>query len=201
MTITTALCVITKQGRWELVRDHILPNALSQGFDEVLVVGHVGEENPVAGEARFLNVPPVTDTTLDGLIKRDTAAAATKSDVLVYLCDDHRLHHRFGFALHEYLKQAEWDVLVPRRYTMRDGVTIPLPMGVEEGYCAGHAMVVKRRVIQRVPWMTSPHTRTWDVDHSRMIHEAGFLVAAAHSGGLDIEDIEHLLNPGVEPWR
>jgi hypothetical protein len=182
--------------RWDLVRDTILPSVADQGFDEVLLMGF-----GYAGKGyRYVPVAAVTRSTLDALMLRDVAAAATGSDVLVYLCDDHRLHHRFGFALGEYLKQDHWDVLVPRRYTVRDQQTIPLNMGVEEGYCGGHACVVHRRVVRAYPWMSTKHSPVWDLTWSQDVQAQGFRMVAAHSGGLDVEDVEYLMNPESKPW-
>ena len=195
--ISTACCIIAGNfRRWELVRDHILPSVVDQGFDEVLVLGH-----GYAGTGyRYVPVAAVTRTTLDALMLRDVAAAATEADILVYLCDDHRLHHRFGFALGEYAKQDHWDILVPRRYTIRDDTLIPLNMGVEEGYCGGHACVVKRKVVRAIPWMSTKHGPHWDFTWSRDVQAAGFRMVAAHSSGLDIEDIEYMVNPESKPW-
>lgn len=187
-------CIVVVGPRWDLVRKEILPNILDQSFDEVLVVGN-GE--PGRGY-RYLPVHPLTDSTLDGLIKRDAAAVATRSETLVYLCDDHRLHHRFGFALRDVVER-DWDVLTPRRYTVRDSLSIPLAMGVEEGYCAGHGIVIRRSALRRVPWTSCPWHRNWDVIHSRMLVAAGCKIEEGPSQ-LILEDIEWMVNPESKPW-
>lgn len=193
---STACCIIAgNPKRWDLVRDTIVPSVTDQGFDEVIVLGfgYTGKGY------RYVPVAQVTKTTLDALMLRDVAAAATQSDVLVYLCDDHRLHHRFGFALTEYLKHDHWDILVPRRFTIRDDVLIPLNMGVEDGYCGGHGCVVRRKVVRSYPWMSTKHDRLWDLLWSQDVQAQGFRMVAGTSG-LDIEDVEWMQNPESKPW-
>lgn len=191
--INTATLAVIVGRRWDLVQSQVLPNAKDQGFDEILIVGSGVEP----GEGyRAIPVPPITATTLDGLIYRDVAASVTDADVLVYLSDDHALHHHFGQALRYWMGLDTWDVLIPRRYTEREGRLIPLNMGAQEYYCAGHGMVVKRKYLQRVPWLTAPHHPNWDVFHSRMLMDAGARMVPITGGDLAIQDIE----PGATPW-
>src|SRR5258705_13795301 len=84
-------CALIAGGRRnDLIERTILPNLLNQGFDEIVVVGMLGSD-AVSG-VRFLDPPPIWHSTLDALMKRDVAAVATESDVIVYLSDDHRCY-------------------------------------------------------------------------------------------------------------
>jgi hypothetical protein len=192
---TIACIVIAQERRRDLLDEHVLPSVVSQGFDEVVVVGqyHAGPGY------RYLHVPPVVGTTLDALIKRDTGAVATTADLLVYLCDDHRLHSNFLADLHTACSDAmwgTWDCLSPSRVTFRDGEEIPLNMGKADGYIGGHGLVIKRTALNVLPWMAGRHSRIWDKDISEQQAHLGLRLAYAPQGWLAIVDIE----PGAVPW-
>ena len=187
-----ACVLIVSQKRAELARDEILPTLLTQGFDEVVVVGDFWSGNGY----RHIHVPPVTRTTLDALMKRDTGAASTTSDVVVYLCDDHRLTPNFGLVLRENYLDKVWDVLVPNRYCLRNGLFHRLNMGFPEGYCGGHAGIYRRSAIRAVPFMAAPHHPNWDFYHTKILTSQGFNLMEAQ-GDLLIEDIQ----PGAKPWE
>ena len=74
-----ACALIAGGHRAGLIERYILPNVLAQGFDEVLVVGASGSEPGV----RYLDPEPIWKNTQDALMKRDLAALASESDVLV----------------------------------------------------------------------------------------------------------------------
>jgi hypothetical protein len=173
-----------------LIDDLILPSILGQDFNEVLVVGqhHSGEGY------RHLPVPTITGTTNDALIKRDVGLAATTSEYVVFLSDDHRLDPFFCIALRD-KPLGRRSIGVPTRITNRGPNVIPLPMGFEEGYCGGHGMVVHRTAIQEVPFTVAPHHPNWDVLHSQMLTQRGYELVK-----LDdclIEDVEE----NAQPWR
>lgn len=190
--MSVACAIISTERRWVLVNDLILPSVLGQGFDEVVVVGD-GE----SGDGyRHLMVPAVTNTTIDALMKRDTATAATDSDVLVYLCDDHRLHPMFLVTLQsKYLHDETWDALAPQRFCLRDGQLCYLNMGQGEQYVGGHAVVCRRNLIREVPWMTAPHIAFWDKAQSYRWRGHGATIRYADNDLL-IEDVER----GATPW-
>ena len=190
--MSVACAIISTDRRWHLVAEKILPSVLEQAFDEVVVVG--GGES---GDGyRHLLVPDVTGSTIDALMKRDTAAAATESDVIVYLCDDHRLTPTFLMLLQsKYLHDTEWDALAPQRFCMRDGQRCYLNMGQGEKYVGGHAVVVRRNLIREIPWMTAPHSKFWDKMQSYRWTGHGATIKYADNDLL-IEDIES----GATPW-
>ena len=190
--MSVACAIISTARRWSLVADLILPAVLAQSFDEV-VVGGDGE----SGDGyRHRQVPDVTGTTIDALMKRDTAAAATDSDVLVYLCDDHRPHPLFLMTLQsKYLHDETWDALAPQRFCMRDGQRCYLNMGQGEKYIGGHGVVVRRNLIREIPWMTAPHSKWWDKMQSYRWASHGAAIRYADNDLL-IEDVEK----GATPW-
>ena len=132
-------------------------------------------------------------------MKRDTAAVATASDIMVYLCDDHRLSPTFWDDLQTYLPEP-WDLLAPSRYCMREGLRVPLNMGRNEGYIGGHGIVARRSALRILPWMAGLHkgdaALLWDKTHTLDARQRGVRVAYAPDGVLGVEDIE----PGSRPW-
>ena len=188
---------------------YILPNVLAQGFDEVLVVGMTGVSGVEPG-VRYLDPEPIWKNTQDALMKRDLAALASESDVLVYLADDHRFYTPgFAHVLRASWSDHRWDALVPQRVTVREGATIALPNGFYDprnpvvpgqGYIAGHCGIYRRAALRAAPWLTvRPRDPWWDVRHTAALRAAGGVVQEA--SGLEVEDIEHLLKPESAPWR
>ena len=196
MRVAAALILGGKRNA--LVASHILPSLVAQGFDEVFLVGQY--EGDLQG-ATLLSVAPFLHNTQDALIKRDVAALAAHSDVLFYLADDHRPYKStFGATLRSFYDTHNWDVLVPQRLTVRYENVIPLNTGFLEGYVAGHGMLVRKSLIQQVPWTTTtPRNPWWDVEHSKALRAQGAQFVLAPT--LHIEDVEHLVNPKSEPWR
>lgn len=191
-----ACAILAGPNRHDLIAEKVLPSVVGQPFTEILVVGDYHDGDGY----RYLHVPPVTGTTIDALIKRDTAAVATEAETLVYLCDDHRLSPVFWDDLQMYLPEP-WDLLAPSRYTVREGNTIPLNMGRREGYIGGHGIVARRSALRILPWMAGLHrgdmARIYDVTHTHDAVQRGVRVSYADDGVLGIEDIE----PGAMPWR
>jgi hypothetical protein len=187
-TGTIACIVIAGEGREKLLDELVMPSVLGQSFDEVVVVGSYK-----SGEGyRHLPVPPITRTTIDALIKRDVGTVATKSDTIVFLCDDHRLDPFFGVALRDVCLGHAFGV--PTRITNRGPQTVYLNTGFRDGYCGGHAGVFPRSAVQLVPWSIAPHHPNWDVLHSHMLIERGYELVELP--GCLIEDVE-----GKTPWR
>ena len=178
-----------------MLDEQVLPSVVAQPFDEIVVVG---QHHPGDGY-RYLHVPPVLGTTIDALIKRDTGAVATTADVLIYLCDDHRLHSDFLLDLRSACSAAmydTWDCLSPSRVTFREGLEIPINMGKRDGYIGGHGLAIKRTALNVLPWMAGRHSRIWDKDISEQQAGLGLRLAWAPQGWLTIVDIE----PFAQPW-
>ena len=173
----------------------LLPQVVgsTEGVDELLVIADGIED---AGFP-FLNVAPITRTTIDALIKRDAGWAATTSDAVLFLSDDHRLAPGFIAAYRDrYERRDDWDILCPSRYTVRGQSIIPLNVGQAEGYVGGHAGIYRRRCAQLLPWTAGPHHLNWDLLHTHELIRKGARLVYADTD-LAVEDIE----PNAEPWR
>lgn len=189
--------IIVSAHRQELVRDHVLPSVLRQGcFDEVMVVGDYWHGRGY----RYLPVPAFHGNTLDALTKRQEAFEESTADAILYLCDDHRLLNIWDTEWSAW-KDAQWDVLVPARYTQGAGRLVEINNGLdrrdpEAPYAGGHAAIFRRRALARHPWnQTYLHDRCWDLLHSRAILADGGVIA--HCADLRVCDIDP--NPAEKP--
>ena len=198
-----ACVIIASESRKGLVFDRVLPSVLTQGFDEVVLVGDWSEAIKYE-RFRYVRVGPVQRNTLDALLKRDAGVLATTSPTIIFLCDDHALGPDFLAELREVLDEP-WDVLVPNRCTRLPGTDehVALNMGEHEGYCGGHGGVYRREFVQALPWMSFAHgepayTRLWDVSHSRELQlpRWGARFVWRPRAGIAIEDLE----PERKPW-
>jgi hypothetical protein len=190
--VTTVACIVITHGARPMeLRERCVESAVQQGFDECVVVGDFREGDGF----RYLPVPDITRTTLDALVKRDCGTVATTADVLVYLSDDHALGAGFVSGLRAIVND-QWDVVVPMRWVEHPTRgPIHIPNGAEDCYCAGHAGVFRRSVVQHTPWTAQPHHPNWDVLASQNQMAAGFTFALAP--GLAIQD----LTPETSPWQ
>lgn len=188
-----AAVVIAGGKREGLIDEKILPSL--EGFDEVCVVGL---HHPLPRPFRYLCVPDLTKTTNDALVKRDVGSLACRSDVILYLSDDHSALPSFAVELRRLITDGltPWDVLVPSRWADHpERGRIQIPNGESEYYCAGHGGVFRRRVIMDRPWSAQKHHRNWDLIASHDQIRAGFkFVSCPQLGILDLE-------PQNEPWR
>lgn len=194
--MTTIACVVIADGRRkELLDTKVLPSLVSQGFDEVVVVGdhHSGEGY------RHLPVRGIFNNTLDALIKRDVGMVATDCEWVLFLCDDHALAPEFVRYLR--LQQAtdrRFDgttaIGVPQRFTMYEGSRIELPMGLPD-YCGGHAGVFHRSCIQDFPHCLGPWHPNWDAIRSQVHVQRGYRLVSLPD--CFIQDLE----PEAHPWQ
>jgi hypothetical protein len=190
--MSLAVVIISSAKRLNLLST-IVESVAAQNPDELLVVSDCIED---AGFP-FFTVAPITRTTIDALIKRDAGWAATTSDAVLFLCDDHRLDpHLLDVYRTKYEPRNDWDILCPQRYTVRGHAIIPLNVGQAEGYVGGHAGIYRRRCAQLLPFTAGPHDLNWDVGHTHQLVAKGARLVYADQD-LSVEDIE----PGAEPWR
>lgn len=215
--MTTVACiVIASERRQELVGARVMPSVLSQCFDEVVLIGDwmPGRNEKWPEPIRYICVEPMLRNTIDALVKRDVGALATTADVLVYLCDDHRLGPNFLVDLREVIDE-EWDVIVPNRFCIVPKVmvdvsgkrppevlagsesVVSLNNGERDGYCGGHGGIFRRHVITRRPWSAHSHTPYWDARSSFAMRLAGARFVWHPRAGIAIEDIE----PNAQPWK
>ena len=180
--MSIACVIIASEKRRTLIREKVLPSALRHlGGEEVYVVG---DFEPGLGYT-YLPVPPITGTTIDALVKRDVGTLATNADGIFYLSDDHMLRD-MGVMPRDRLT-----IGVPDR---RCGDRYGLNMGLQDGYCGGHAGLFPRELVQRRPWSTMPHHRLWDMLSSHIYVEMGATLEQLPYW--TIEDVE----PNGRPW-
>lgn len=191
---TWAAVIIASAPREFLIRDVILPAVLAAHPDETIVVGSYASGTQSHLGWDYLPVQPLTQTTVDALVKRDVATLHATSELIAYFCDDHKPALDFGTAV-KHLDTMAADVWVPARYASQDGhLGERLNNGESQGYCGGHAGVYKRAVIQAMPWTTGPYHPSWDLFISQAHRAAG--VRYAFTDQLRVYDCE----PGAAPW-
>ena len=209
--MSVACVVVATEKRKALVNGHIVPSIMDQGFDEVVVTANYRDRNV------NLYIPDQYRNTLDALVRKQKALEATTSDVVVYVVDDHFLDDCFLDALSGRLADA-WDILCPWRYTIRDHKLISLNMGQDgapdgdRDYVAGHAGIYRRAVLEKTSWqdvltkaLTLGHDAsalfydTWGTHD--MVDAGARLCYCGYGDPVAVIDVEHFLNPGVEPWR
>lgn len=196
------------RSRQALLRDKVLPAALEQGFDEIIVAG-VYESG---SNYRYLPVVPRYRDRRDALVQREQGARHATGDILVFGHDDHMLGEGFCQTLRTnysigldtgvtdldnmpvYKAPPAWDLLIPRRLHAITGAT--LNNGFEDSpnkasYMGGHVLVMKRWLWAEVPW-TACDTEYWDTSMTRLWTEAGGkLVFADDLIHLDVEAAEN----------
>lgn len=185
-------CVIIAGGKREkLIQEQILPSVNT--FDEIVVVG----EYKKGTGYRYLHVPDMMKSTNDALVKRDVGTIAVRSDVILYLSDDHAALPTFAAELRRCMADAvfAWDVLVPNRWADHpEHGRVAIPNGEKELYCGGHGGVFRRRVVMDRPWTAQKHHRNWDLISSHDQLAVGFKFV--HYPKLGILDLE----PERTPW-
>lgn len=196
MRATRIACIIiATERRRAQTWSRVVMSAVDQGFDDIVVVGDWAATSPLPDSVRYFCVEPLTRSTTDALVKRDVGTLATDADVLVYLCDDHKLHVGFIKALRAVLDEP-WDVIVPNRFTFHNGTRITLNNGERERYCSGHAGVFRRYVVEAKPWSTYAHHRNWDALISAEQLKQGARFVWSPRDALSIIDLE----PENLPW-
>jgi len=143
------------------------------------VAGDAGVEVIVAGNFEegdgytYVELEPGYRDRRDALWQREMGARYSTGDVLIFCHDDHSLDAEFVNVLRRrYLQQSqqEWDLIVPKR--IHNDMVTELNNGKDEDYMGGHALVMKRWLWARVPWM-SVNTEWWDTTMTRLWREAG----------------------------
>lgn len=146
--------------RADLLRHRVLPAAIKQGFDEIIVAGCFEE-----GEGyTYLPVAPRYRDRRDALLQREAGARLATGDILVFGHDDHAIGNGFSSRLVEKADDPAWDLIIPRRI---HGITgVEMNNGKAENYCGGHVLVLRRWLWAAVPW-TKLNTEYWDTSQTR----------------------------------
>lgn len=145
--------------RKRILAEEVLPRALEEGLDEIIVAGSWVE----GAGYRYVPVAPRRRDRSDGLLQREIGARYATSEILVFGHDDHALGADFGARLRELADDPTWSLLVPQRRHALDGTA--LENGRKAGYMGGHVLVMRRWLWAQVPW-TSVDTEYWDVPMS-----------------------------------
>ena len=186
-----ACVIIAHSARREHALQQTLPSVLSESFNEVVLVGDWRDQPRLLSPMRYVCVDPIFRDVRDALPKRDIGTLCTTADTIVYINDDHALASHFGRALRAVLDEP-WDVLVPNRYTLRNNARVTLNNGERDGYCGGHATIVRRWIPERTPWLRYAYGAdwvTWDVTASLAQQLDGARFAWHPRDELAIEDL------------
>ncbi len=151
--------------RYALLQTEILPIALSQGWDEVIVAGQFEEGLGYS----YAEQQPIFRDRRDALWQRELGARMSTGHILAFSHDDHVFGDGIVKRLHELCTHDDWDLLVPRRED-RNGVL--LNNGKASDYMGGHSLVMRRWLWAQVPW-TSVDTEWWDTTMTRIWREEG----------------------------
>lgn len=155
--------------REQLLCDEILPIALAQPIDEIIVAGrYTAALEAEFPNVKFLHVEPVVRWRTEAGHIRQVATEATNvgpGDILIYTPDDHALSLNFAANLRK-LQLEEWDVWCPERrhaltpkrlnnghltFASIDGRPNPT-----EAYMSWHCNVLRRWVAEEVSWFHLP---------------------------------------------
>lgn len=154
--------------RYSILKEKVLPAALSQGFDEVIVAGVF---EPGTGY-QYVPVQPHHRDRRDALRQRELGARYATGDILVFGHDDHALDINFRNILWACYDDPKypWDLLIPQRQHAITGAV--MNNGEAAGYMGGHVLVMKRWLWAEVPW-TACDTEYWDTTMTRLWREVG----------------------------
>ena len=193
--MSLAICIISHDQRRDKL-EGVYRSVLFQNPDEVIITADTSEFGNWFQGHRWLQVSPVTSTTVDALIKRDVGWMASKSDYICYLADDHTLGPGFVETFRKKYEGGDWDILCPQRFCLWGGQQISLNVGQAELYVGGHCGIYRRAVNRLLPWMAGSHLRIWDLLQTHAQTASGFRLAYANED-LRVQDME----PEAQPWR
>ena len=225
--MTTVACVVVAtEKRKALVNGHIVPSIRDQGFDEVVVTADYRDRNVnLYIQSTYNNTLDALIRKQAALEATESDVLVYVSDDH-YLDDcfldglSGRLKHLPGGPDSDVnCLSNDWDILCPWRFTRRDHHLISLNMGqggLPDGgrdYVAGHAGIYRRSVLETVSWRhildealrrgpSDASTLLYDTWGTHMMVDAGATLCYCKYGdAVAVVDIEHYLDPRVEPWR
>lgn len=168
----------TMRTRERLLADEILPAALAQPIDEIIVGGRptdaLAEEFEPEG-VRFEWIEPVVRWRTEAGHIRRVCAELTDADLFIFSADDHRLASDFADRLRENASHplrgdggASWDAWAPARYHALTNERLnngEVDFGEIDGrphshigYHGFHVNVMRRWLVESVPWDIFPPT-------------------------------------------
>lgn len=165
----------TMGDREALLRDEILPYALAQRIDEIIVAGRFTDSLRSEFEpsgVTFFHVDPVVRWRTEAGNIRQRATEIASGDILIYTPDDHHLALDFAKQVREAADEP-WDIWCPNRVHALTGQR--LNTGESEGYMSWHGNVVRSRVPDAVPWdFLNPRYDFQDIPFTALWKTAGF---------------------------
>jgi hypothetical protein len=155
--------------RAALLKECILPNLTARTIDQIVVSG---EYEAGDGYEYVHSASEAFDAT-DALKQRSDGFAASTGDLILFQHDDHLAATGFFHALGRYAADDSWDVLVPARQVSDRGAVLTLNNGKPDGYVMGHACVMRRTMVEKVPWADVEKVFSWDVSHTKLLLSRG----------------------------
>lgn len=180
---------------------------------DVIVVG----EYESGDGYTYIHSPSVNFDCTDALEQRHQGALAAQSDTVLFLHDDHMPTRDFFQNLmlrtQQFRLSTPWDVFVPYRVSEtpagafgdgddRSPCFRELNNGMDGHYVMGHASVIRRKMLNLVPWNTVPKVFTWDVEHTKLLRAAKATIQWADreiGKEVFVYDLESEL--GATPWK
>lgn len=165
------------------LHEFILPTLASDpNVSEVIVVGEFEEGDGYV----YVPCPSRAFSCVDALAQRQAGFEASSGDVVLFMHDDHALDARASWYLKHLWRFFDADVVVPTRLQRRPAKVLNngLP-----AYVGGHAAAYARWTLEAAPWGAVPKVHTWDVEHTRMLREAGARIVESHE--THVYDIEY----------
>src|SRR5690606_23637498 len=129
------------------LRQFILPRYLDDHLvSEVIVAGEWED-----GEGyTYVHEPSRFFSCVDALAQRQAGFEAASGDLIVFTHDDHVLAGDFFAYL---VNGFSGDAILPTRLKrLEGGREIALPNGGEDGYVSGHAILMRRALVEAAPW-------------------------------------------------
>jgi len=221
-----ACVVVATEKRKALVNGHIVPSIRDQGFDEVVVTANYRDRNVnLYVPDTYRNTLDALVRKQRALEATESDVLVYVSDD--HYLDDcfleglrGRLKHLPGGPDSDVnCLSNDWDILCPWRFTRRDHHLISLNMGKDgapdggRDYVGGHAGIYRRSMLETVSWqdvldkalemeaegLNALFYDTWGTH--MMVDAGGVLCYCEYGDAVAVVDIEHYLDPRVEPWR
>lgn len=148
---------MTMSQRAELLDQEILPAAIPQEIDEIIVVGRFPDVlRDKWDSVMWLTLPPERRDRIEAFRQREVAARWSTGDIFIMSADDHKLADDFVKVLRTKLDN-DWSLITPRRLHGQN-LTV-LNNGQADGYSPWHAQVLRRELWAQLPF--TAHDTLW----------------------------------------
>jgi len=145
---------MTMSERARLLDEEILPAAIAQDIDEIILVGRYPEalESKWKDRITMLTLPPMRLDRIEAFREREVGARWSTGDILIVSADDHKLTPDFISTLRS-IADEDWDLITPRRVHGQN-LTTELNNGRADCYSPWHVQVYRRPLWVQVPFTT-----------------------------------------------